>query len=69
MPSMNGWDIALFTAAAYIAVIAMVRLMRRRHERRQADLRQHIDLEKRRIKLEKRRAEIAAAQKSERPAA
>jgi hypothetical protein len=67
---MSGWDVALFTAAAYIAVIAMVRLMRRHHDRRQADLRQHVEQEKRRIRLEKRKAELqTAAQQASRPAA
>ena len=69
MPTMTGWEIALFTAAAYIAVIAMVRLMRRHHERRQADLRQHIEQEKRRLKMEKRNAAVQSAQQASRPAA
>jgi hypothetical protein len=60
MPAMNGWDIALFGGAAYIAVIALVRLMRRYHDRRQADLRQHVEQEKRRLRA-KRQTEQQAA--------
>ncbi|MEQ8789958.1 MAG: hypothetical protein RIC55_26925 [Pirellulaceae bacterium] len=57
MPSMNGWEIALFAGAAYIAVISLVRLMRRYHERRAGELRRHIDVEKQRQRAQAKKAE------------
>ena len=57
MPPMDGWDIALFTATGYIAVISLVKLMRRHHERRQNDLRAQIEHEKRRLKAARRKKE------------
>jgi hypothetical protein len=57
MPSTNGWELALFAAAAYIAVISLVRLMRRYHERRVEQLRRHIDTEKRRLRKQAKKAE------------
>jgi hypothetical protein len=38
---MDGWDIALVAAAAYMAVTALVRLMLRRRDQMLAELRKH----------------------------
>lgn len=66
MPPMDGWELALFAGAAYVAVISLVRLMRRHHQRRAAELRQHIDAEKRRLKAQKRKAERLKQQAEQR---
>ena len=38
---MDGWDIALLAAAAYMAATALVRLMLRRRDQMLAELRKH----------------------------
>jgi len=36
---MDGWEIAIFVAAGYLAVMTLVRLMLNRHRQRLADFR------------------------------
>jgi hypothetical protein len=43
MGNMDGWDIALLAAAAYVAVTALVRLMARRRNQLIEQLRQQAE--------------------------
>lgn len=47
MLGMDVWDIAIFLAAGYLAVITLARLMRRHRDRLTRDLRRQIELQKR----------------------
>lgn len=47
---MDRWDIALLVIAAYVAVMALVRLMSRRRQELVADLEQQIKTQRRRAK-------------------
>ena len=48
MGNMDGWDIALLAAAAYIALTALVRLMLRRRDEAIGRFRQQLAQEQRR---------------------
>ncbi len=54
---MDGWDIALLAAAGYVAVVAMVRLMRNRRDELISELRQQAETERQRQQIEQERAE------------
>lgn len=43
MDWLSGWNLLLLVVAAYIAVMTLVRLMRRRHEQLVAEIQQQID--------------------------
>jgi hypothetical protein len=53
---MNGWDVALLAAAAYVAITALVRLMIRRRNHLIGEFRHRMNVERRRKKA-RRRAE------------
>jgi hypothetical protein len=57
MTGWDRWDVALFAAAVYIAVMALVRLMAARRDRLVADVQQQLDAERvRRLKAKAREA-------------
>ena len=53
---MDGWDIALLVAAAYVAVSSLVRLMRQRRDELAVGVRSKVEAEKRRRHAERRSA-------------
>ncbi len=59
MGNMDGWDIALLAAAAYIAVTALVRLMIRRRDQLVDRFQAEVEEERDRQKREKKRQEAA----------
>lgn len=54
---MDGWNIALLAAAAYVAVAQLVRLMLQRRDTLVAELREEAAAEQRRQKQAQRRRE------------
>jgi len=62
MGNMDPWDIALLTVAGYVAVLSLVRLMRRQRDRLMDEFRHQFEKEQKRKKKE-------AAQQAERGAA
>ena len=52
MGSMDGWDVALLAAAAYVAVTALVRLMIRRRDKAVSEFRKQLAEEKQRREAE-----------------
>lgn len=50
---MDRWDIVLLVIAAYVAVMALVRLMSRRRQELVADVERQIKAERRRAKQKK----------------
>ena len=53
----NTWDLALLAAAAYVAVVTLVRLMLRHRDQLAADLQRQVDAERQRLEAEQRKAE------------
>jgi hypothetical protein len=50
---MEGWDVALLVAAAYVAVSALVRLMLRRRDQVLHELRRQAEREKQRAETDR----------------
>jgi hypothetical protein len=54
---LEGWELAIIAGSGYVAVMALVRLMRRRHAAIVQDLARQIDVERQRRQARQRRAE------------
>lgn len=54
MGSMDAWDVALLAVAAYVAVLALVRLMIRRRDELLEQFRREVKKEKKRKEAEER---------------
>ncbi len=65
MGNMDGWQIGLLVVAGYIAVTALVRMMRHRRDRLIEEFRDEFAAEQKR----KRQAELTEAQQRRDPAA
>ncbi len=52
---MDGWDLALLAVAGYVAVITLVRLMRRRRDTMLQQFREQVEAERKRKRDEARR--------------
>ncbi len=52
MGNMDSWDLTLMVVAAYLAIVALVRLMHRRRNQVIEKLRQEAETEKRRKELQ-----------------
>lgn len=63
MGNMDGWDIALFVAAGYLAVVWLVRLMGRQRDQLVGQLRHEMAHERKKRK----RAQAEAARRGESP--
>jgi type IV secretory pathway TrbD component len=50
MESLQGWNLALFGVAIYVAVVALVRLMLRRRDQIVGDIQQQVAAEQQRRK-------------------
>ena len=55
MGNMDGWDLALLAAAAYLAVVSLVRLMIRRRDQLRDEFHREVKKEKKRRAVEQRR--------------
>jgi hypothetical protein len=65
MLGLTAWDYVLLAMASYVAIIALVRLMRWRRDELLGKLRSDFSIEKARLAEEKRRAERKAKAKQE----
>ena len=64
MANMNAWDVAVLVAAAYVAAMALVRLMIRRRDRMLEEFREQLEAEKKRKQAKQREeAELARWEK------
>ena len=52
--TMNSWEIALLSAAAYVAIVTLVRLMRRRRDELIDQLAREVEAEKQRLRIEEK---------------
>jgi hypothetical protein len=57
--SMDAWNIALLSVASYIAIIALVRLMSARHRQVTGELREQIEIQQRKKRLEAAKSRAA----------
>ncbi len=60
---MDGWDVAVLVVAAYVSVMALVRLMISRRNIWVIELRQQAEAEQQRLRLIEKIAQKAAAKK------
>ncbi len=51
MPKFSGWDLAILTVAAYVAIVTLVRLMRQCRDEAVARLQLQVTMEQRRRRL------------------
>ncbi len=58
MQHMDGWSIALLVVAAYVAVLALVRLMRKRRDQMVERFREEVEKEKKMQEAERKRKAI-----------
>jgi len=63
MANMNAWDVAVLVAAAYVAAMALVRLMIRRRDRMLEEFREQLEAEKRKQAKQREEAELARWEK------
>ena len=52
--SMNFWELALLSAAAYVAIVTLVRMMRRKRDDLVDELNEQAEEEQARLRLEER---------------
>jgi hypothetical protein len=52
---LNGWDVAILLLAGYLAIVLLVRLMRKRRDELVRELQQEVTLEQFKQKAERRR--------------
>ena len=61
MAEMNAWDVAILSVAAYVAVVTLVRLMRRRRDAVIAQLQTEVAAQLDRKRAEQRREQGRSA--------
>ena len=67
MAEMNAWDVAILLVASYIAVIALVRLMRRRRDAAIAQLQAEVAVQLDRKRAAQRREQVRSARAKQSP--
>ena len=67
MAEMNAWDVAILLVAAYIAVLTLVRLMRRRRDAVIAQLHTEVAAQQGRKRTERRREQSRSARAKQPP--
>ena len=69
MAEMNAWDVAILSVAAYIAVLTLVRLMRRRRDAVIAQLQTDVAAQLDRKRTERRREQSRSGRAKQPPSA
>jgi hypothetical protein len=63
MLDLNGWDWALLIGGGYLALVSLVRLMRRRHDAIVQEVRAEVEMESRRQQMERKRERASRDEK------